>query len=87
MAARASRVTIGTTPVEITGTESRLTRDRSQSIAILPVADIWLGGSDVTTQTGFRVPAGQSFSADTTDSIWAVAAAETTAELLVLGAG
>lgn len=76
MATRTAHVTVGTTPVKMTGEDdSRL----GQRVLFRPVGgDIFIGGPDVTPDIGFLVANGEAFDDETDAPIYAVAAANVT---------
>lgn len=87
MASRALRVSVGTSATRIDSAED----DRVAGTAVqlrCPTTDLYLGGSDVTTSTGYLVPAGDTFGADLmgTDRLYAVVASGT-AEVHVFRVG
>lgn len=86
MAVRADRVTVGTTAtrIDVAGDDSR---DGTSLALRCPAADIYLGGADVTTTTGYLLPAGEAFGFDLagTDVLYAVAAATQTAHVFRAG--
>lgn len=84
-------MTVKTTKPAVNGTAALLATGlgiRGSSIALNPVADIFVGGSDVTTGNGFLVSAGSNFTVDLeqAEELWAVSAAPTTVSLFVQGA-
>lgn len=66
MTVRTAALTIGTTPVLVNGTEDS---ELGQSLTIYngSSAVIYLGGADVTTATGFPIPAGGTYSVSNTN--------------------
>ncbi len=73
MANRAVRVTVTTTATRLTGDDDWRA---DQSLLARPRGgDIYVGGPDVTTTTGFLVADGETFSDDSAEShVYAIAA-------------
>lgn len=80
MAVSAAQYTITTTPSKIyLGDGATKVRIHSAT------GTCYLGGSDVTTSTGFKIDNGDKFTIDThEDAIWAVSATSNTLYTLVL---
>jgi hypothetical protein len=80
MAVSSYQYTITTTPTKIyLGDGATTVRLHSAT------GSCYLGGSDVTTSTGFRIDNGDKFTIDThEDAIWAVSATSNTIYALIL---
>lgn len=67
---RSARVSVGTTPVRLTGDDDyRL----DQRVLIRPVGgSIYIGGDDVTTANGFLLNDGESFDDETDSPVYGV---------------
>jgi hypothetical protein len=85
MATRSQQTTVGTTAVQITGTEGRSSRNRTQTILIRTTGDIWLGGSNVSVNNGFSLHPDETLSLDSEDAVYAVANANVTVQVLQVG--
>lgn len=77
---KGSSVSVSTTAVALPSTAYA----KRGLLVIRPLADIYIGGSDVTTATGFLVPANTTFELEVSDAVvvYAIAAAPVTVKLL-----
>jgi hypothetical protein len=89
MAVKAERVSVGTTATLVSGTDAfpYLESDRALDVAIRPVGDIYIGGSDVTTATGFLVKADEVYGQELLSGEQLYAVAASTTEVHVIRGG
>lgn len=89
MSVFAGRVTVGTTPAELTAAAPADAQGSGQSVSVLDCdVDVFLGSTNtVTTSTGAKLPAHTPFSADLDDGdhVWMVAASAGTAHVVRTG--
>lgn len=66
MAAQGARVSVGTTETELTGAQTDTIAGQSVVVKLpsAATASVFLGGTGVTTTTGFELTAGSSISMD-----------------------
>jgi hypothetical protein len=78
MAFRATQRTIGTTPSRLTGADGDSTYGTAALIRNLGTSPVFIGGSGVTTATGYRVDPDREYTFELggDDVLWAVAAVE-----------
>jgi hypothetical protein len=79
MAVRAQRVAVGTSPTALTGSTSDYQSGHSGLIRNRGNATVCLGGSDVSTSTGYRLDAGEAIPLDLfdTETIYGIVASGT----------
>ena len=83
--ARATAVTVGTSPTLLTA-DSPSVAVQAYAIVNVSAVTVWIGGSDITVTAGYPIPAGESLGADLrnmTDELYGIVASGT-AELRVL---
>lgn len=87
MALETAQVAVGTTVVELT---NRPATDPSNSLAVRPTVDLFVGAAGVTAATGFLVSAGSTLTLDlqSSERVYGITAAGTgTAYVLRSGLG
>lgn len=66
MAVQTAQITVGTTAVELTGSQTDSVAGSSLAVRAPSTAEMWVGAAGVTPSTGWPVAAGQSLALDLT---------------------
>lgn len=88
MSVASQAVSVGTTATQLTGGDTGA-KSGSFAVANVGAATIYIGGSGVTTATGFPIAAGESMSFDlrsATDEIYGIVASGTVAARVLMEA-
>lgn len=87
MAVASSHVTVGTTAVDLTGTDTDLRLGQSIAVTNKGSGVVYLGGPGVTTGTGFEVPVDGCLAVDLSqgEKLFAVAGADQLVQILWVG--